>query len=384
MATDPSAVLEGLQKRSGCLKQALLPGIALLMVAWSLIFGDSGIIEIEPGEVAVIYNTTNLSIFGEEHRVVQQQGTITYMPWFQRVEVLDVEPRVLRMEGAKTVDEDRGERLTVRAKDGSNFWFNKLEIHYQAIAAHADFIINIHGRDSAYRRHAVQVHSRGILRDEFGRYSFLEAANPASYSKGTSDAKNKLNDRLRETGIEVTQIITPKPSFASNVETAIKDRQTADQEVLVFAKQRDRLSKHRDRLKQGVREKKNAEYQTLMAKLAADLQKAKNKLVSIQREADKYAIGRTAKANAIHSERITRAKAKMYAAKEIATGLAAKIQAVGADGPDVLNVEIARHVFPQLEKIRAVPYALPSTPIDIRHLNLRGRKSNGSADGGDR
>jgi len=386
MATDASKIIDGLQKRSGCLKEGLIPGIAVLMTAWSLIFGDSGIIEIEPGEVAVVYNTTNLGIFGEEHTVVQQQGTITYMPWFQRVEVLDVEPRVLRMEGSKNVDEDHGRRLTVRASDGSNFWFNKLEIHYQAIPVHADFIINVHGRGTAYRYHAVQVQSRGILRDEFGRYSFLEAANPASYSKGTSDAKNKLNDRLRETGIEVTQIITPKPSFASRVEKAIKDRQTADQEVLVFAKQRDRLSKQRDRLKQGVRETKSAQYQALMAKLAADLQKAKNKLVSIQREADKYAIQRTAKARAMHSERITRAKAKTYAAKEIAKGLAAKIKAVGDEGPDVLNVEIAKHIFPQLVKIRAAPYSLPSTPIDIRHINGRRRgveRGSSKRDGGD-
>ncbi|MCO4760219.1 MAG: hypothetical protein KC502_01865 [Myxococcales bacterium] len=377
MATDPNAVMDQLQKRSGCLKTSLLPGIAITMALWSLIFGDSGIIEIEPGEVAVIYNTTNIGLFGEEHRVVQQQGTITYVPWFQRVEVLDIEPRVLRMEGNKRVNEDHGRRLTVRASDGSNFWFNKLEIHYQAIPAHADFIVNTHGRGTAYRHHAVQVHSRGILRDEFGRYSFLEAANPASYGKGTSDAKNLLNDRLRKTGIEVTQIITPKPSFAGRVEKAIKDRQTADQEVLVFAKQRDRLGKQRARLKQGVSEKKNAEYQSLMAKLAADLQKAKNKAVSVQREADKYAIGRRAKGKAIHTEKITAAKAQTYAARERAKGLAAKINAVGDEGPDVLNVEIAKHIFPQLKRLRAVPYALPSHPVDIRHLGLGGRVGKG-------
>lgn len=343
--------------------------IAVTMSLWSLAFGDSGIIEIEPGEVAVIYNTTGIGLFGEEHRVVQQQGTITYVPWFQRVEVLDIEPRVLRMEGAKDVDEDHVSRLTVRAKDGSNFWFNRLEIHYQAVPAHADMIIATHGRGEAYRHHAVRVHSRGILRDEFGRYSFLEAANPASYGKGTSDAKNILNERLRKTGLEVTQIITPKPSFAAKVELAIKDRQTADQEVLVFAKQRDRLHKQRDRMKQGVREVKNAEYQALMGKLAADLQRARNKAVSVKREADKYAIGRRAKGKATNVQKVTAAKAQSYAARERAKGLAAKIKAVGDEGPDVLNAEIAKHVFPQLKKLKARPYSRPSQPLDIRHIS---------------
>ncbi len=376
-ADQAKEMLGKLQQRGGCLRQGVLPVIAVALSLWNFAFGDSGIIEIEPGEVAVVYNTTNLPIFGDEHHVVQQQGTITYVPWFQRVEVLDIEPRVLRMEGRKDADEDHVSRLTVRAKDGSNFWFNKLEIHYQAKAALADKIINIHGRGSAYRHHAVRVHSRGILRDEFGRYSFLEAANPASYGKGTSDAKNMLNDRLSKTGLEVTQIITPKPSFAAKVEKAIKDRQTADQEVLVFAKQRDRLEKQRDRMKQGVREKKNAEYQALLGKLAADLQKARNKLVSIKREADKYAIDRRAKGKATHLEKVTRAKASTYAARERAKGLAAKIRAVGEEGPDVLNAEIATHVFPQLKNIRAVPYSRPSQPIDIRHITASRKRAGG-------
>ena len=153
------------------------------------------------------------------------------------------------------------------------------------------------------------------------------------------------------------------------MELAIKDRQTADQEVLVFAKQRDRLHKQRDRMKQGVREVKNAEYQALMGKLAADLQRARNKAVSVKREADKYAISRRAKGKATNVQKVTAAKAQSYAARERAKGLAAKIKAVGDEGPDVLNAEIAKHVFPQLKKLKARPYSRPSQPLDIRHIS---------------
>lgn len=347
----------------------VLPGVALAIIALSAFSGGFGVIEVEPGEVAVIYNTTGMSLFGDEHRVVQQQGTITFVPWFQRVEILHMEPLVLVMEGEKDADANHVKKLTVRASDGSNFWFNKLEIHYQAIAARADVIVATHGRGDAYKYDALRVHSRAILRDEFGRYSFLQAADPSSYGKATTDARQMLNERLRATGLEVTQVITPKPSFAANVEKAIADRQNATQEVLVLEKQRDRLYKQRERLKQQVREQKNAEYQALLANLAADLQKSKNKAVSVKREADKYAIDRRANAKAIHTEKTTKAKAMAYAARERAQGLAARIKAVGDQGPDVLNAEIAKHVFPQLKNLRARPYAHAAQPIDIRHIS---------------
>ena len=163
--------------------------------------------------------------------------------------------------------------------------------------------------------------------------------------------------------------------FEERVEKSITNRQTAEQEVLVYAKQRLRLVKQRDRKKQAIREKKSAEYQALLAHLAAELQRSRNKLIAVQREADKYAIARRADANARYSERHVRAAAIAEGEKERARGLAAKIRAIGDKGPDVLNLEIARHVFPQLKKVRAAPYARASRPIDIRHIEGSRRRT---------
>jgi membrane protease subunit HflC len=243
-----------------------------------------------------------------------------------------------------------------------------MEIHYQLDPAKADAVIENHGRGEAYKQSAVLTHAREVLRDEFGRYSFLQVADPSSYSKATSVSRTTLNQRLKPSGIEVSQIVTPKPSFSDDVEKAIRDRQTAEQAVLVFAKQRERLVKEKDRKTQEVREERNAEYQSLVAQLAAEQQQALNEFVSVQRQADTYAIGRVAEAKAIHAEKTTKAAANSEAAKERARGLAAQINAVGAAGPDVLNLEIARNVFPQLENITAVPYSRSTTPLDIRSL----------------
>lgn len=348
----------------------ILPGLAVGALMFGVGSGGAGLVEIEPGEVAVIYNTTGLSIFGLERRVIREQGTVSFLPWFQRVETLDIRPQILVMEGeADNADHNKVRRLTVRANDGSNFWFGKLEIHYQLDAAKADVIIETHGHGDAYKHNAVWTQSREVLRDEFGRYSFLQAADPSTYSKATTLSKNTLNARLRPTGIEVSQILTPKPSFDQKVETAIKERQTAEQAVLVFAKQRERLVKEKDRKIQEVREAKSSEFQTLVADLAAKQQQAQNELVSVQREADMYAIGRVAEAKAAHAEKTIRAAAAADAARERAQGLAAKINAVGAAGPDVLNLEIAKHIFPQLEKLSAMPYAQPvPTSMDLHNV----------------
>ena len=372
------------QTKSFRFSRWILPIIALLVIVFGLGSGGAGLVEIEPGEVAVIYNTTGVVLFGAERRVIREQGTVGYFPWFQRVETLDIRPQILTMEGDRDPSDERKlddlrsrdgrppskvRRLTVRANDGSNFWFGKLEIHYQLDAAKADVIIEQHGRGDAYKSKAVLTHSREVLRDEFGRYSFLQAADPSTYSKATSLSKNTLNGRLKPTGIEISQILTPKPSFDQKVETAIKERQTAEQAVLVNAKQRERLGKEKDRKIQEIRETKNAEFQTLLADLAANQQQAQNKLVSVQREADMYSIGRLAEAKAVHAEKVTRAAAAADAARERAQGLAAKINAVGAAGSDVLNLEIAKHIFGQLEKITATPYARPvPTVLDVRQI----------------
>jgi hypothetical protein len=51
-----------------------------------------------------------------------------------------------------------------------------------------------------------------------------------------------------------------------------------------------------------------------------------------------------------------------------AEGMVARVSAIGAQGPDVLNSVIAEHVFPQLEKVRATPVVPMSTPLDLRYV----------------
>ena len=350
--------------------RAIVPLIALAILLLALFRGHFGLQEIEPGQVAVLYNTTDFALFGDDRRVIREQGTIVFMPWFQRLEVMDTSPQILIMEGdeekERDTDPNHAKRLTVRANDGSNFWFPKLEIHYQLDPTKADLAIELWGRGDAFKWQPIKSHAREILRNEFGRYTFLEAANPGNYSKATSLGKTTLNSRLAPTGIDVTQIITPKPSFDVAVETDIRDRQTAEQAVQVLAKKRDALEQAKQRKVQDVKQEKNAELQTLIATLSAQYQQVQNSLVDVRRESDIYATAKKAEGQAKNMQKVAYAAAQEEAARERAQGLAAKVAATGAQGAGVLNLTIAENIFPQLNKLTASPYYKSSMPFDLR------------------
>ena len=341
-------------------KNVILPGIALIAVFLGLTGGGLGLVEISPGEAAVIYSTVGK----RQAKVRLEQGTQTYIPFLQRVELLNIEPHVLIMEGQQDDDIDRNRirRLTVRARDGSKLWFNRLEIHYEAIPSAADTIIRAHGRGEAYTGPPLVVHSREVLRNEFGRFSFLEIADPSTYEVATTRAKETLNERLEPYGIRVTQIITPKPSFLEEIEHAIEERQTAAQQVEVEEERRNRLVARKVRLVQDVTEAKNKEHKDLIAVLEASVQEAHNRQTSTRREADIYYTSTVAECEATRDADLTRAEANKDAYRAEAEGLAARIKAVGQLGDGALDLAIAEHVFPQLGELRAAPFAtLPAT-----------------------
>ncbi len=354
-------------KRHGL--RLVLPGVAVLTLLGGLVSGGMGVVEVLPGEAAVVYNT----VTGSE-QVVQRQGTITFIPFFQRVVRVDVQPQVLTMDldrNAKGANPNHDYKLTVRAKDGSEFWFDELEIHFQLSPAMVNIVLARHGEGEHYKD-IVRANAREILRDEFGRYTFLEVADPSSYQTATLQAKARLNKRLNETGVEVTLIKTPRPRFDAEVERAINDRQTAKQEVRVQERERERLVKKRDRLVQSVRQEKNAELQAEKARLEALFKESQARLVGIKTEADTYAIDRRANADAERGEKLTRAESMRTVATENAAALRAEIEAVGNQGPGMLDRVIAEMVMPQVARIAAEPYARASNPVDIRHIQAGG------------
>ena len=360
---------------------AILVALVTLIVLGELVLGSGGFVEIEPGEVAVVYNNTRLGLFGDAQRTIIAQGAQTFIPGIQTLHTLKRKPQVFVMSDEAAKKSSRGDdrivnaaaSLTVRANDGSNFFFDRLEIHYQIVPSEAGKVLAFSGPNDSFKNGLIATHAREILRDEFGRYSFIEIADPSKYGAATSEAKRRLNERLLPYGLEITQIVTPKPKFEARVEKAIEERQNAEQEVEVQEEKRNKLEQEKGLKIQSIEQQKNAEYQSLVAELESAKKAAENQLISIRREADKYFIEREASGQAYQQQKTLRAKANEEAYRKEAEGLVAKITAAGAAGPDVLNRVIAEKVFPQLEKISATPLIKPSTPIDIRHLDKEGK-----------
>ena len=353
----------------------LLALTTITIMTKEFFFGNGGFLEVRPGEAAVLYNNTGLKVLGESEEIIGQ-GAKTFLPGLQHIEVLERRPQLFVMADETGRDKEHGKdrgkdyqvtkKLTVRANDGSNFYFDRLEIYYQIIPSAAGTVIRTLGPRNSFKKHAIATHAREILRDEFGRYDFLEVANPATFTAATSEAKRRLNERLLAYGIEITQIVTPKPKFDSRVEKATEDRQNAEQEIEVQDEKRRKLEQEKGLKIQSIEQTKNAEYQSLLAELESKKKEADNNLKAVKREADKYYTERLAAGEAYKVAKETKAKANEVAYRKEAEGLVAKITSVGASGPDVLNKVIAEKVFPQLKNVKATPLIKMSTPLEIR------------------
>lgn len=351
---------------SGSRRGFILPGLTILVLLGFLLSDQGGFIEVYPGEVAVKYNNSGCSWLGKPAEVIHEQGVITFLPLFQRVEKLDASPQIFVMEGATDINDNHTRRLRVRDSEGSSFTFERVEIHYQLIPSEAANVIANNGPGDDYKWRALQVHAREILRNEFGKYTFIAIADPGTYGEATNNAQEALNKRLTPLGLQVANILTPKPKFDQRVERAIEERQTASQEVEVQKEKRNKRKQEEGQQVQQVEQSKNAEYQQLLGELEARKRQAANAAIAAKRDADRYHIERERAGRAYRDDKVTRARANEIAYSKEAEALAARIRAVGEQGPDVLNAEIAKHVIPQLEKITARPYSLPTTPIDIR------------------
>src|SRR5690606_8068572 len=125
--------------------------------------------------------------------------------------------------GDKNIDDLRVRELTVRASDGSNFVFKDTTVIFRVLGDQAQRVIRDAGPETAFRGW-MRPYVRSILRDEFGRESTISVSNPATFGEATTRARERLNQHLAQHGIEVSQIVTPRPRFSEEYEGLIEAR----------------------------------------------------------------------------------------------------------------------------------------------------------------
>jgi len=336
--------------------------VAGLVVAVS---GKLGFANVEPEEVAVIVNY----ITGDE-QVITDPGYKVYVPFVQEVFKFDRTIQAFTMQGDRYKSSNEVPRLTVRAKDGSNFWFDQLSIQYEMTPSEAGTILNDSGRGDTFKEEWVKTFARSILRDEFGRYTAVQAANPTEYAQAPSDATKSLNELLRPHGINVMRIVTPNPKFDPEYEKAIETRKEADQEVEELIARTEQLRQVREQRLAQVNKEKGVQLQELQGDLIGQLRQAEADAIQVQRSSDAYAARRIAEGQAEQAQLTAEARGLVAKYTKEAEGIESKALALEQRG----EVVVREALIDRLLSIQftLVPYSRDPAPKRLEHSDARG------------
>jgi regulator of protease activity HflC (stomatin/prohibitin superfamily) len=360
---------------------SVLTGIAALFAVFLFAglgaSGNLGFVTVTDSEVAV-----KLNYMTGTREVITTPGIKTYIPFLQAVFKVNREPQRYMMEGNKMRGDSHAPFLTVRARDGSNFWFESLEIQYMILPSKAGEIIDDSGLDDGFKRDWVRAFARSILRDEFGRFSAVEVADPSSYRAARVRSTERMNEYLNPHGVNVLQIITPKPRFDPKYEQAIEDRKEADQDVERLKELENQLTEERGQQLALVEKEKEIEWQGLQGDLARERKEAERESILVMKGADRYKVTREAEGKA-ERDRFT-AQAEGLTAKytKEAEGIRARAAALEQRG----SVVVREALIDKLSSIRftLVPYSRDPSPKRLEHLdgNQQQRASSGDLKGG--
>ncbi len=342
-----------------------LPWIRLLMVLVIaiafLVFlatGQAGFVEIRDTQAAVIVNYLT-----GDRDVLITPGYRFFIPFIQQAFVFDKSPQEFVMQGERDIDAGHVAKLTVRANDGSNFWFDELKIQYELIPDQAGFVLQDSGAGETFKLNWVRAYARAILRDEFGRFTAVEVADPTSFKIATVDATTRMNERLEPHGVHIIQIITPRAKFEERYEKAIEDRKVADQEVEKLKIKADQLLKERDRRLAEIESKRAVEYEVLKGELEGRRIDAERDLVRAEKTADAYRATKRGEGTSQKVAQVEEARGLVEKSRKEAEGLRAITAALEKGGETLLREELAK-LLSRVE-FELVPYSKDPAPTRI-------------------
>lgn len=346
------------------LGRTIVIGLGVLLfvfVGALMVTGQGGLVEVSDTEIAVIIN-----FMTGEKEIKNTPGYVVFIPWVQKAYKFDRSPNEFVMEGDRDRNWNHVRKLEVRANDGSTFGFKRLTIQYQLIPDKADFVLEDSGGFDAFKQNWVRAFARSVLRDEFGRYSAEEVTNPTVYSSAKIEAKQRLNEALGSHGIEILEIITPKPKFNPKYEQAIEDRKQANQEVERLRAKVEQLDKEKERRLAEVKRDKETEFRELQGTLAAQLIEAQKNRVKLEQSAEAYKIEQTNLGKAQEQRLTLDAEGLSEKARREAEGLQARVNALAEKGEILVREALAAKLAGI--KFTIVPYRRDPAPVRIEHI----------------
>jgi SPFH domain/Band 7 family protein len=303
-------------------------------------------------------------------------GVKIYLPFLENVFTLDKTPQKFVMAGNRSTGDNRASQLTVRAADGSNFWFDTLEIQYELIPGKADVVLEDSGFGNSYKRDWVRAYSRSVLRDEFGRFDAVGVADPANLQLAGTASTDRLNELLEPHGIRIVQIVTETPSFDPAYEQAIEDRKVADQEVERLEVERSKLLQQRERKLAAVDKVKEVERTQLQGDLVRLLKESEKEQIRVEKSADAYRVEREAEGLAARDRMVFEAEGLTAKYTKEAEGLIARAEALEKRG----SVVVREALIEKLRRVRftLIPYSKDPTPKRLEHVDSRNPHHEGA------
>ena len=330
-------------------------GILVLVLVMFVTTGQAGVVEVQDDQVVVIVNYLT-----GESSVDSQPGYKFFLPFLQQAFLLEKSTQKFLMSGDSDRDANHVAKLTVRANDGSNFWFDEVDIQYEIKPDMASLILSDSGVGQSFKRDWVRAYARSILRDEFGRFSASQVADPTNYRDATEAATSRLNELLEAHGIRIIQIVTPKPKFDQRYEQAIEDRKVADEEVNRIKAQAEQLRQERERRVAEVDAQKAVEFEELKGTLEQARIAAEQERVRVERDADAYKTRLVGEGQARRAQLIEQARGETERARKEAEGLQKQAEALAKQG-EVLVREVLAQRLREIE-FSLVPYTRDAAP----------------------
>lgn len=337
--------------------------------------GNLGLANIQADKVGVVVNY----ITGSEE-VVSQPGFKFYIPFIEDVYTFDRTTQQFQMEGSAYRHDNHVPLLNVRASDGSNFRIDDLTILYEIIPGTSVQVMHDSGTGTGFKEEWIKAYARSILRDEFGRYTAVEVANPTIYKQAPAAASQRLSELLELHGIRIERINTPNPQFDRAYEEAIEERNEADQEVERLIAEADRLEQLRAQRLASVSKEKEVEQQQLEGDLKQALLRAQEDLIAIKKRADVYATERIAEGEATKAERLSEARGLEVKYRKEAEGIESRTNALAQRGEVVVRealIDKLLHI-----NFTLIPYSRDPAPKRLEHTDARDAARQGADEGG--
>lgn len=327
---------------------ALLVGAALAWLGLARAAGSPGAVVVGADQAALESDFAR-----GDGEVVATPGARLFVPWFQDVTLLARAPGELCFGGGP----DALPPLVVRTRDGTTFRFEELALRFALDLGQARRSVDDLGPHEADRRRLVAALARGVLCDEFGRFSAEEIALGANLDAARAAARLRLNLRLAPHGVTLLEIPPALPRFDEGYEQQMLRRRVAEQQVELVRAERARLESESAQRRVKVAREKEVELAVLAGELARQRTAADTQAVVLRRQAAVHALERAATAQSERAALEAQAEGLTARTAADAAGLAARVAALAAQGESAVRaawIETLAGVSLEL-----VPFAAP-------------------------